>query len=132
MVHPGPFPGCLCLAYPCPSWAGQNRLCLVLDLHGRYLLPRSVGALREEQTATKVVFGVVLWGRERNAVPQRWREGRPSLGIVLFADKPLFSATRALMRGHVRPLRCAVGPGACQRFSDCVLSPYSRRGTAAR
>src|SRR5919202_2408333 len=42
------------------------------------------------------------------------------------------SATTDPVRGHGLPLRCVVGPGACQRFSGCALSPYSRRGTAAR
>jgi hypothetical protein len=36
----------------------------MVDLQGRYLLSRSVAALLEEERATKVVLGVVLWGRE--------------------------------------------------------------------
>src|SRR5258708_5901509 len=41
-------------------------------------------------------------------------------------------ATTDLTRGHVRPLRCAVGLGVCQRFSDYVLSPCPEQGKAAR
>src|SRR5579859_3308286 len=42
------------------------------------------------------------------------------------------SATTDPTRGRARPLRCAVEPGACQRFFDCVLSPYRGRDTVAR